>query len=159
MVDLARAPKPKTKRNLAIGGGIAAVVVVGVTLSRLEPALQTIDRGVVTIDSVRQGDMVREVRGPGTLVPEHIRWIPAVNSARVDKIVAQVGQTVTPETVLLEMSNPDVDIQAMQAQQTLSAARVALGNLRVSLQTGILNQRNTVASARTAMVGPVQDRP
>src|SRR5258706_7592177 len=103
MVDIARAPKSRTGRYVAIAGGIVALVIVVVALTKLEPAVPTVDRNILTIDSVRRGDMVREVRGPGTLVPEHIRWIPAVNSARIDKIVAQVGQPVTPETVLLEM--------------------------------------------------------
>lgn len=157
MVDVVRAPRPRTGRNAAIAGGVGLVVVVLVAFARLDPAVPSIDRAAVTIDSVRRGDMVREVRGPGTLVPEHVRRIPAVNSARIDRIVAQVGQAVTPETVLLEMSNPDVEIQAMQAQQSLSAARVALGNLRVALQSGILNQRTAVASAKTAMITTAQE--
>jgi multidrug resistance efflux pump len=157
MVDIARAPKPKTRGYVAYGGGVVALIVVTVALSRLQPAAPTVERSIVSIDSVRQGDMVREVRGPGTLVPEHVRWIPAVVSGRVDHIAAQVGQQVTPETILLEMSNPDEDIRAMQAQQALSAARVALGNLRVSLQTGLLNSQAAVASARTAMVTATQE--
>jgi HlyD family secretion protein len=157
MVDVARAPQPRTARRVMLSVGGIALVGVVVALSRLQPAAPTVERGGLTIDSVRRGEMVREVRGPGTLVPEHVRRITAVNSARIDRIVAQVGQAVTPGTVLLEMSNPDVDIQAMQAQQAWSAARVALGNLRVALQSGILNQQTAVASAKTAMVTATQE--
>lgn len=152
MVDIARAPKPKTGRYVAWGAGALALIVVTILLSRLRPAAPTVERGIITIDSVRQGNLVVEVRGPGTLVPEHVRNIPAVTSARVDRIVATVGQQVTPESVLLEMSNPDVDIQAMQAQQTFNDARSQLVNLRVTLQRGILDQQTAVAAAKTQNV-------
>ena len=116
MVDIARAPKPKTGKYVLYGSGAVVVIVATIMLSQLKPASPTVERSIISIDSVRQGDMIREVRGPGTLVPEHIRRVVALNSARIDRIVAQVGQQVTPETVLLEMSNPDVDIAAMQAK-------------------------------------------
>jgi HlyD family secretion protein len=152
MVDLARAPKPKTGKYILYGVGAVALIAVTIALSKLEPAAPTVERSIISIDSVRRGNLIVEVRGPGTLVPEHIRNIPAMNSGRVDKIVAQVGQNVTPETVLLEMSNPDVDIAAMQAQQAYNAERSNLANLRVSLQRGLLGQQTAVASAKTANV-------
>lgn len=157
MVDIARAPKPKTGKYVLYGAGAVVVVIATILLSRLKPASPTVERSIISIDSVRQGDMIREVRGPGTLVPEHIRRVVALNSARIDRIVAQVGQQVTPETVLLEMSNPDVDIAAMQAQQTYGDARSMLATLRVSLQRGILQQQNTVAAARTNHVIAAQN--
>ena len=152
MVDIARAPKPKTGKYIMYGAGGVVLLVVTVALSKLKPAAPTVERSIISIDSVRQGNLVVEVRGPGTLVPEHIRNIPAVTSARVDRIVAQVGQQVTPETILLEMSNPDVDIQAMQAQQTYNESRSQLVTLRVSLQRGLLSQNTAVAAAKTANV-------
>lgn len=152
MVDLARAPKPKTGKYVMYG--LIGVAVIGLTifLSTLKPAAPTVERSIVSIDSVRQGNLVVEVRGPGTLVPEHIRNIPAVVSGRVDRIVAQVGQSVEPGSVLLEMSNPDVDIQAMQAQQAYNAERSNLATLRVNLQRGLLNQQTAVAAAKTANI-------
>jgi HlyD family secretion protein len=152
MVDLARAPKPKTGKYVLYVVGAVALIAITIFLSQLKPASPTVERSIVSIDSVRQGNLIVEVRGPGTLVPEHIRNIPAMNSGRVDKIVAQVGQTVTPETILLEMSNPDVDIAAMQAQQAYNAERSNLATLRVSLQRGLLGQQTAVASAKTANV-------
>jgi HlyD family secretion protein len=152
MVDLARAPKPKTGKYVLYGVGVVALVGITIFLAQLKPASPTVERSIVSIDSVRQGNLVVEVRGPGTLVPEHIRNIPAMNSGRVDRIVAQVGQQVTPETVLLEMSNPDVDIQAMQAQQAYNAERSNLATLRVNLQRGLLSQQTAVAAAKTSNV-------
>ena len=113
-MDIARAPRSKRRRYVA--GAVLAVVITLATVgvSKLKPAEPSVERMTLVIDSVRRGDMVREVRGPGTLVPEQIRWISAVTSARVERIVAQPGQPVSPNTVLLEMSNPDVQIEALR---------------------------------------------
>src|SRR6185369_8140184 len=157
MVDIARAPKPKTGRYVLYGAGAVAVIIVTILVAKLKPAAPTVERSIISIDSVRQGDMIRDVRGPGTLVPEHIRRVVALNSARIDRIVAQVGQQVTPETILLEMSNPDVDIAAMQAQQTYGDARSTLANMRVTLQRGLLQQQTTVAAAKTNNVTAQQN--
>src|SRR2546425_11723165 len=93
--------------------------------------------------------MVREVRGPGTLVPEHIRFITALAAGRVDRVLAQPGQTVQPGTVLLELSNPDVQIQSLQAEQQLTAAQAQLVSLRTSLQAQRLTQEGVVATTHT----------
>lgn len=152
MVDIARAPKPKTGKYVMYGAGAVALIVITILLARLKPAAPTVERNIISIDSVRQGDMIREVRGPGTLVPEYVRQITSLANARIDRIVAQVGQHVTPETVLLEMSNPDVDIAAMTAQQAYDDARSNLVSQRVNLQRGLLTQQTVVASAKTAQV-------
>src|ERR1700716_320725 len=124
-MDIARAPDPRSKSRRYAAGCVVALflVIATVGVSRLKPAEPSVERTSLIIDSVRRGDMVREVRGPGTLVPERIRWISAVTSARVERIVAQPGQAVEPNTVLLEMSNPDVQIEALQAEQALSEAQ------------------------------------
>ena len=90
-MDIAREPQKKTGRNVAIGVGAAAVIILTVALSRLDPAAPTVQRVAILIDSVRQGDVVREVRGPGTLVPEQIRWITAQASARVERKGVESG--------------------------------------------------------------------
>jgi len=156
MVDIARTPQRKTRRNLLLAGGAIVFLVLTALIARLRPAAPTVERSAISIDSVRRGDMIREVQGPGTLVSEHVRRVAAVTSARVDRIVAQVGQKVTPATVLLEMSNPDVDIQAMQAQQTYNDARSSQVTLRVNLQRGLLQQQIVVAAAKTANVQATQ---
>src|SRR5436309_1691180 len=93
--------------------------------------------------------MVREVRGPGTLVPEHIRFITALAAGRVDRVLAQPGQHVKPETVLLDLSNPDVQIQALQAEQQLAAARAELVSQHTNLENQRLTQTGLVATTRT----------
>jgi HlyD family secretion protein len=156
-MDITRAPKSKTRRYAAYGVGAFVLLLAIVAVSRLKPAEPTVDRGVLSIDSVRRGDMVREVRGPGTLVPEHIRWISAVTSARVERIIAQPGQKVEANTVLLEMSNPDVQIQALQAEQALSDAQLRYADLSVQLESSRLAQEGNVAQMRTLNVTATQE--
>lgn len=129
-----------------------AVVASGIALSQLEPASPTIDFATILTDSVKQGDLIREVRGPGTLVPERIRWITAQSSARVERLVVLSGQKVTPGMLLLVMSSPDMQIQTMQAEQQVRDAEINLLNLKTSLQNQQLAQEATVASTRTAFI-------
>jgi HlyD family secretion protein len=156
-VDVARPPQKKTGRNIAIAAGAVAAIVVFVVLARLKPAAPTVDMAVVIQDSVRRGDLVIEVRGPGTLVPEQIQQIVANATAQVDRMVVQSGQTVAAGDVLLEMSNPDVNLSALQADQTLNQARSALLQLRTSLSSGELNQMALLASTHTRYVNAVAD--
>ncbi|MDP1891365.1 MAG: HlyD family efflux transporter periplasmic adaptor subunit [Gemmatimonadaceae bacterium] len=126
------------------------------TLS-LDPASQAIERSAVLIDSVRRGDVVREVRGPGTLVPEHIRFITAQASARVERLASESGRRVNAGDVLLELSNPDLQIQTMQAEQQVRQAQIELLNLRTSLRSQLLTQQGVVASTRTQFVNASQE--
>lgn len=143
--------KPKSNKRY-IQGAIAAgaILLMTIVLANLKPAAPSVDAGTLWFDTVQRGEMVREVRGPGTLVPEQIRWISALTPARVERVLAQPGDSVKPETVLLEMSNPDVQINALQAQQALTSAEAALVQLRTSLETNRLGQEATAAQARTA---------
>jgi multidrug resistance efflux pump len=93
--------------------------------------------------------MVRQVRGPGTLIPEQMRWITAVTAGRIEQILSLPGTEVGEGQLIMRMSNPDVDMQLLQAQQQLSQARAALAQLRTTLQTQELTQRGTVATVRT----------
>ncbi|MFN0099004.1 MAG: efflux RND transporter periplasmic adaptor subunit [Gemmatimonadaceae bacterium] len=156
-MDIARAPRKKTGRNIAIGAGAAAVVLATIALSRLDPAAPTVQRVAILIDSVRQGDVVREVRGPGTLVPEQIRWITAQASARVERKSAESGEKVGAGQVLLEMSNPDLQIQTMQAEQQVRQAQIELLNLKTNLRSSILTQEGVVANSRTQFVSARQE--
>jgi multidrug efflux pump subunit AcrA (membrane-fusion protein) len=92
--------------------------------------------------------MVRQVRGPGTLVPEQILYLSAVTGGRVEKIHVRPGEKVTANTLILEMSNPDVQLEALSAEQQLSAAEAALVNLKTTLETERLNQEGTVATTQ-----------
>jgi multidrug resistance efflux pump len=156
-MDIAREPKKKTGRNVAIGVGAAAVIILTVALSRLDPAAPTVQRVAILIDSVVQGDVVREVRGPGTLVPEQIRWITAQASARVERKGVESGAKVGAGQVLLEMSNPDLQIQTMQAEQQVRQAQIELLNLKTNLRSAILTQEGIVAQTRTQYVSATQE--
>jgi multidrug efflux pump subunit AcrA (membrane-fusion protein) len=145
-VDIARAPKPKRGRYIAIAGGLVAIVGVSVALTRLEPAAPSVERATLWIDTVRRGTMVRNVRAPGTLVPEHVRIITALTPGRIEQKIATVGQTVQPGTVLLEMSNPDVQLQALEAERALAAAEANLVSLKSNLQTQRMQQQATIAT-------------
>jgi HlyD family secretion protein len=149
-LDIAR--QPLRNRGRLVRGGIAAaaLVVIFLAVASLKPSVPSVARQTLWVDSVRRGEMVREVRGPGTLVPEHVRFITAVSAGRVDRVLAQPGQIVQPQTVLLDLSNPDVQIQSLQAEQQLTAAEAQLLTLRTSLNAERLTQEGAVASSRTA---------
>ncbi|MEJ7811395.1 MAG: HlyD family efflux transporter periplasmic adaptor subunit [Gemmatimonadaceae bacterium] len=141
---------PKSKRKYIYGGvGVAAVALLTVYIRTLEPAAPTVERATLMIDTVKRGRMVRQVRGPGTLVPEQIRWVSAVTAGRVEQIPLRPGATVTLETPIMELSNPDVQLQALDAQRQLASAEADLVSLRTNLETQRLNQQVAVNTART----------
>jgi multidrug resistance efflux pump len=148
-LDIPREKKPDRKRFLYIGGGVTSLVLLTLGLSRLKPAAPSVDEGTLWMDTVRQGQMLREVRGPGTLVPEQIRWVSAVVPGRVDKKLVQPGERVTAATVLLELSNPDVEIQRLQAERSLTESQAQLVSLKTTLETQRLNQAGVVATVRS----------
>lgn len=140
-----------------IGGGIAALLIITVALSRLSPAAPAVEIATLLRDSVRRGDINIEVRGPGNLIPEHIRWITAQTSARVERLVAQSGQSVGSGAVLLDMSNPDVEIQALEAERNYNQERSTLYTMRTNLNTARLSQEGLVATTHTNLVTAQQD--
>jgi multidrug efflux pump subunit AcrA (membrane-fusion protein) len=150
-VDIQRAPANKGRKRL-IYGGVALVAVVAMTLGlrSLKPAAPEVDRASVWIDSVQKGPLVIEVRGPGTLVPERIRYISAVTAGRVERRLAEPGQAVKAETVLLELSNPDVQLEALESERQLTVAQADRVNLKANLETQRLNQEGVVAAAKAA---------
>ena len=156
-MDIVRTPPKKTRRNLMIAGGVVALVVITLWTLSLDPASQTIERSAVLIDSVRKGDVVRDVRGPGTLVPEHIRWITAQASARVERLASESGKNVSAGDMLLELSNPDLQIQTMQAEQQVRQAQIELLNLKTNLRSQLLTQQGVVANTRTQYVSATQE--
>lgn len=148
-MDIPRPPKTNTRRYLYAGGALAALVLVTVALSRLDRAAPTVDASTLWIDTVSRGEMVRQVRGPGTLVPEQIRWIAAVTAGRVERKHVEPGEKVTAATVLVELSNPDVELQALEAQRQLTETQATIVNLRASLETQRLNQQSVIAQVRS----------
>ena len=149
-MDIPREQKNKNKKRYAIGGAaLLLLIFTSVALARLEPAAPTVDEAGVWDDTERQGPRVRQVRGPGTLVPEQIRYISARTAGRVEQLMVEPGTNVTPETGLLLLSNPEVQLQAMEAQRQLAGAQANLANLRATLENQRLNQEAAVAGVRS----------
>jgi HlyD family secretion protein len=147
-MDIARpsnAKKKRIKQAIYAGVGLLAVVLVSVGLSRLKPAAPTVERAVVWPAKVERGPMVRQVRGLGTLTPEDIRWIPATTQGRVEKIILRPGTQVKSGDVILELSNPTLEQQLMDAQLKLQASEAALANTKVQLQNDLLQSRSAAA--------------
>ncbi len=147
-MDIPREPPSKKKRYVLGAIAIVAIVIITAALSRLKPAAPSVDRATLWIDTVRQGEMVVQVRGPGTLVPEQIQFISATTGGRVEQIHVRPGTKVDASTLILEMTNPDVQLEALSAEQQLNAAQAALVQLRLSLQTQRLAQEAIVATAQ-----------
>ena len=151
-MDIARphiAKKKRRRRILFASGGVLALVAITFALSQLKPAVPSVDRSTVWIDTVKRGPMVREVRGLGTLVPEEIRWIPANTEGRVEKILVRPGTPVKPETVILELSSPELEQAAHDAESKLKAAEAELTTVRATLQRELLAQESTSAQVHS----------
>ena len=153
MVDIARPPSVIRKKKIrrAIYGAVALIVVAGITVgvSRLKPAAPTVDRATVWVDTVKRGQMLREVRGSGTLVPEDIRWISATTAGRVERIVLRAGAIVEPNTVILELSSPDVEQANREAQLAYQSALAAYENRKADLESALLTQESNLATIKS----------
>ncbi len=147
VVDIPRKPRNKRKRNLIVAAfAIAGVVAITLALSRLRAAAPVVDRGGLWTDTVKRGPMLREVKGPGTLVPERIRFITADTAGRVERIPLRPGAQVEPGTVLLELSNPDVMLQALDAERQLAQAEGDMINLRATTHGNTLLTQSGLAT-------------
>jgi HlyD family secretion protein len=148
-MDIARPDQTRQKRLRRTAYGVAAILVFGgitLGLSKLKPAAPGVERATVWIDTVKRGPMVREVRGQGTLVPEDIRWIPATTQGRVERIRLRPGTHVTASSVILDLSNPQLQQEWQDAQLKLSGADASLVNLRVQSNNDALAQEATTAN-------------
>jgi HlyD family secretion protein len=151
-MDIARPElkQRKRRRQVIIAGVVGiAVVAAGIGLAALGPAIPSVERSSVLVDVVQRGELLREVRGPGTLVPKEIRWIAAQTSARVEHIRAKPGARVEADTVILELSNPEVDDQLLAATAAHTAAQSDLAAKRTDLRSRLLDQQSALAQART----------
>ena len=153
MVDVAR---PKSViRNKKIKKVVYAVLVlvaasaVTLGLSRMAPAAPSVDGATLWPDTVKRGEMLRQVRGLGTLVPEEVRFIPATSDSIIEERKLRAGETVTPNSIILVMSNPDVQQRAIDAELQLKGAEADLANLQATLQSQILNQQAAQASVES----------
>src|SRR5882672_2477514 len=148
-MDIKRTGKSKLKKRLRTAGliGIGVVAIGGITfgLARLKPAAPTLERATAVIDTVKRGPMLREVRGNGTLVPQLVRYIPAPADGRVEKIPVQAGVEVGNGTVIVELSNPQMEQEAMDAEFQVKAAQADAESLRTRLESESMTQQSAIA--------------
>ena len=147
--DLAR--KKKLRQALYAVAAVMAVAAVTLGVSRLEPAAPRADRDTLYLDTVQRGPLVRQVRGTGTLVPEQIRWIPATTDGTVERMVIRPGALVAPATVILELSNPELEQSTLEARLNLEAAEARYSNRQVEVERELLNQRATLATTEAQL--------
>src|SRR6267143_348179 len=151
-MDIQRPSNAREKKiRRIVYGTVALVLLVGVTygLSKLKPAAPTVDRATIWPDEVKRGPMVREVRGLGTLVPEDIRWIPAQTDSRVERWVLRPGAIVKPSSIIMELSDPILQRDALDAEFLLKGAEADLANLRVQVNSELMNQKANEAAVRS----------
>ena len=153
MVDIARpssvVKKKKIRRTIYATAAAVVVLLITVGVSRLKPAAPSVDRAAVWIDTVKRGPMLRLVRGSGTLVPEEIRWVNTTTSGRVERIVLRPGATVAPGTVILELSNPELQQSVTEGQLAFASAQANFNNRKTELESGLLSQQADVAGVKS----------
>ncbi len=155
-MDIQRPSRKKElrRRRMLIGAGVgAALILITVGIYSLEPAVRSVERGSVWTGVVQRGEMLRSVRGNGELVPEEIRWISAQTDGRVEKIVVDAGARVTPDTVILELSNPELEQAAGDAELQLRALEAEYTDLEVRLSSELLDRQANMATVKAQYQG------
>ena len=139
------ARRRRIRHTLYLLTAIVSIAAISAGLSRLEPAAPRVERSTLWMGEVKRGDLTRRVRGLGKLIPEVIRWIPAATQGRVERILIQPGERVTPETVILELSNPELEQQALDAESQLKRAEAEMAHLRVQLESEKMQRQAAAA--------------
>src|SRR6202035_757571 len=148
-MDIQRPSNARAKKIRRIAYGTVALLLVGgVTygLSKLRPAAPSVDRATIWPDEVKRGPMLREVRGLGILVPEDIRWVAAQTDAHVDKWVLRPPAIVKPGSIIMELSDPIVQKDAVDAEFQLKGAEADYQNMKVQVNSDLMSQKSTEAS-------------
>jgi HlyD family secretion protein len=127
---------------------LTAIPLITWGLSKMKPAAPPVERATVWIDTVKRGPMLRQVRGLGTLVPEEILWLPALTDGQIEKILLRPGANVRPETVVMELSNPQLQLDELNAEWQVKSAEATYRDLEAKLQNLKLDQQ--AAAARVA---------
>jgi HlyD family secretion protein len=141
--DLAR---KRRRRQIAYSAvGLVSLAALTLGLSRLKPAAPSVDRAQVWTNAVQRGDIPREVRGNGTLIPQEIHWVAATTAGRVERIAVLPGAEVKADTILVELVSPEVEQAAFDAEWQFKAAEAQLNKLKVQLETDRLNQASQAA--------------
>jgi HlyD family secretion protein len=153
-MDIKREGVARKKRIKFIIYGILTIGALGAAgwrVSKLEPAAPTVERATVWIDSVKRGPMLREVKGLGTLVPEDIVVIPTLQDGQVIKVPVKSGERVKPDTVLVVLVNPDMDLAANDLEWQVKQAQATYADLKVKLQSQRFDQQSAVSTAENAL--------
>ncbi len=154
-MDVKRDPailrKKKIRRAILGGLAIIAIIAISVAVSKLKPAAPGVSATTLWFGTVKRGPLVREVHGAGVLTPEDIRWIPATTSGRIENIILRPGAIVKPGTVILQMSNPDLESQARAAESQWKSSQAALLNAKAQLRSNRLTQEASVADAESQL--------
>src|SRR4051794_9550761 len=151
-MDVPRAGVAKQKRKkriMMISAVVLGLIAATFALSRLKPAVPSVDRSSVWIDTVKRGPMVRQVRGLGTLVPEEFRWLPTTTEASVEKILIWPGTKVEPGDVILELTSPELEQSAHEAESKAKGAEAELASEKATLQRELLEQESKAATAHS----------
>src|SRR2546430_16223066 len=151
-MDIQRPSNARAKNIRRIAYGTVALIIIGgVTygLSKLRPAAASVNRTTIWPDEVKRGPMLREVRGLGTLVPEDIRWIPAQTDSRVERWVLRPGAIVKPDSIIMELSDPTLQREALDAEFQLKGAEAEYANLKVQVDSDLMNQKANEAAVRS----------
>jgi HlyD family secretion protein len=160
-VDIARPEakrKKKIRRTIYIAAAVVLIPLVTYALSKLKPAAPTVDSATVWTDTVKRGPMLREVRGLGTLVPETIRLIPAATDGQVVQRNLLPGTPLKADTVILEMSNPELQQTALDAEYQMKGAEANLEQTKALLQNQLMDKRTQAASISSAYHTAVLDK-
>ena len=152
------AAKKRKRRLMIISASVVGTVLATIGLSRLKPAVPSVDRSTVWIDTVKRGPMVRQVRGLGTLVPEEFRWLPATTDASVEKILIWPGTKVERGDVILELTSPELEQSAQEAVSKAKAAEADLASERATLQRELLDQESKAATAHSTYLQANMER-
>lgn len=148
-MDIVRNPGNKQNRRLIFAAGLLVVVVIAtVAFARLEPAAPPVDGTTLVIETVERGPLTRTVRGSGVLTPENVRWLAAATEGRVERVVVQPGTRVTSDTVILELSDPQLQQSARDAEWQLRAAEAAYAAARAELESDRLDREAASAQLR-----------
>jgi multidrug efflux pump subunit AcrA (membrane-fusion protein) len=152
-VDIARPEakrQKKIRRSIYIAAAVVLIPLVTYALSKLKPAAPSVDRATVWTDTVKRGPMLREVRGLGTLVPETIRLIPAATDGRVETRYLLPGVPVKANTVILDLTNPELQQAALDAEFQLRGAEASLNNAKAQLENQLMDKRAQAAAISSA---------
>lgn len=148
--DLVAARRRRRATVAVLASFLAGATVYG--LARLEPAAPVVDRSMVWTGNVTRGTMIRQVRGAGNLVPETVQWITASSSGRVEGVHVAPGARVDAETVLIDLTDPQLSQAAAEAQWRLRAAEAEYEGLRGRLAGQLLEQEALIASLEAEAV-------